>query len=260
MSEHVREQTSAGVRTLTLDRPEKKNALTQAMYAALAGAVDRAGRDPAVAVLRFRGEGGDFTAGNDLQDFRAISESDEAPAITELAVFEFLHAVVDCPLPMVAEVTGSAIGIGTTLLLHCDAVVASTDTTFALPFVPLGLVPEFASTALLPELVGPQRAARLLLLGDRFDAREGEALGLVSQVCEPAAVAAVADAWCRRIATLPREAVAETRALLRSPAQRARLHDVIDREARTFARRLRSEEHRQALAAFLGESSGGGRT
>ncbi|WP_018718852.1 enoyl-CoA hydratase-related protein [Arhodomonas aquaeolei] len=244
-----------GVCIITLMRADKRNALTQPMYAALTDAVTAAGEDPAVSVIRLRGDGADFTAGNDLNDLQVLAQAGEA--VETQPVFRFLHAVVDCPRPLVAEVRGNAVGLGTTLLLHCEAVIAATDATFAMPFVQLGLVPEFGSTLLLPELVGPQRAARLLILGERFDAREGERLGLVSQVCEPPALEAVAGAWCRRIATAPAGAVAATRSLLRGPQWRARLHEAVDREAAVFAEQLNSVEHRQAVAAFFGAEGDG---
>lgn len=250
---HVDHQ--AGVCTLTLDRVSKRNALTAAMYAQLAESVAVAGDDPDIAVLRLRGAGDDFTAGHDLADLAALAQdSTDAPAHP---VFAFLHGVVDCPKPLVAEVRGHALGVGTTLLLHCDVVIAASDATLGLPFVPLGLVPEFASTRLLPELLGPQRAARLALLGDRFPATEAERLGLVSQVCEDPAVAAVAGAWCRRLTALPREAMLDTRALLRPEDQRRRLHAAVDAEAEAFARRLASAEHCQAVASFRGEADPG---
>ncbi|WP_440997174.1 enoyl-CoA hydratase-related protein [Arhodomonas sp. SL1] len=234
------------VRTLTLERPEKRNALTRSMYEELDTAVGAASEDSAVAVIHIRGAGGHFTAGNDLEGLGELVGEGQWGGHP---LARFLHGVVDCPKPLIAEVSGYALGIGTTLLLHCDLVIAATDAELGMPFVPMGLVPEFASTELLPALVGPQRAARLMLLGDRFSAMEGERLGVVTQVCEPPAVGPVARAWARRVAGLPVGAVAETRALLRDSGHRERLHAVIEREAAAFLRRLASEEHRTAMAS-----------
>lgn len=250
MASNIQVATEGAVTTVTLDRPDKKNALTQAMYTDLTAALAAAAADVAVHVLRLRGAGGDFTAGNDLNDFQLALEHAGDPR--ELPVIGLLHAVVDFPKPLVAQVRGNAVGIGTTILLHCDLVVAATDSRFALPFVALGVVPEFASSVLLPRLVGAQRAARLLLLADGFDAASAESLGLVSQICEPAALDPVTAALCRRLANQPAGAVRATRALLRPEADRRALHQAIDREWAVFRERLRTPEHRAAVAAFFG--------
>ena len=177
MSEHVRVESSGGVLAITLARPERRNAITVAMYAALADAVEQAQRDPALRLIALRGEGEDFTAGNDLGDFLAAMPRDGE----EIPVWRLLRALAGNALPLVAAVHGNAIGIGTTLLLHCDLVLAEEGTRFLMPFVDLGLVPEAASSLLLPRLAG-RRAARYLLLGEPFGAEEAREWGLVSTV------------------------------------------------------------------------------
>lgn len=249
MTSNVQVATEGAVTTVTLDRPDKKNALTQAMYADLAAALAAAEADDAIHVLCLRGAGGDFTAGHDLNDFQAALAHGGDPQ--ELPVIRLLHAVVDFPKPLVAQVRGNAVGIGTTVLLHCDLVVAATDSRFALPFVTLGVVPEFGSSVLLPRLLGTQRAARLLLLADGFGAATAESLGLASQICEPVALDAVTAALCRRLAGQPAGAVRATRGLLRPAAERRALHEAIDREWAVFQERLGTPEHQAAITAFF---------
>lgn len=236
-----------GVMTLTLQREAKRNALTQPMYAALVAALDRAVADDDVRAVRFRGAGADFCAGNDLDDF-ATALANEAPE--SLPVVRFLHAVIDFPKPLVAQVQGNAVGVGTTLLLHCDLTVAATNASLRLPFVPLGVVPEFASSRLLAELVGRQRATRWLLLGDPVDAVSARDAGLVAHVCEAQALDAVGNAHATRLAAMPPQALQATRALMQTAERRAELHETVDREWRKFREHLAGEEHRQAMAAY----------
>ena len=160
MSEHVRVERGDGVLAITLARPERRNAITIAMYAALAEALEQAPDDPAIRVVTFRGEGKDFAAGNDLADFLNAGARETG----DIPVWRFLRALVACEVPIIAAVHGNCVGIGTTMLLHCDLVVAEEGTRFSLPFVDLGLVPEAASSVLLPRLVGRRLAARYLLL------------------------------------------------------------------------------------------------
>ncbi len=247
MSECIVATTADAVLSITLKRPERRNALTQPMYAALIDRFETAAADDAVRAIHLRGAGGNFCAGNDLNDFRdALAGSDEAPP-----VLRFLHTVVDFPKPLIAEVSGHAVGIGTTLLLHCDAVIAATDCRFRLPFVPLGLVPEFGSSRLFRELAGVQQASRWLLTGEPFDVSTAERLGLLSQICEPPALESVTAVWCRRFAVLPPRALAAARGLLRDAAWRRELHEHIDAEWDIFRRRLNDPEHRAALEAFF---------
>ncbi len=176
MSEHIRVEKEGAVLSVTLARPERRNAITVAMYATLADAIERATADASIRVVTFRGEGQDFAAGNDLADFLDASNRDG----DEIAVWRFLRALAACDTPLVAAVHGNCVGIGTTMLLHCDLVVAEAGTRFSLPFVDLGLVPEAASSLLLPRMAGRRLAARYLLLGEAFGVDEAEMVGLVS--------------------------------------------------------------------------------
>lgn len=247
MVDEIEVEKEAHVTTISFNRPAKRNALTQPMYRAMTETLQQAGADDDVRVLRFRGFGRNFTAGNDLADFQAADAGNDADPASR----QFLHAVVDFPKPLVAQVSGHAVGIGTTLLLHCDFVVAATDTRFALPFVKLGVVPEFASSVLLPELVGRHHAARLLLLGEEFNATQAQAMGLLTELRTPESLAAATWRLCQQIAAMPPGAVQSTRGLLLTDATRQRLHEAIDREWAVFAERLRSPEHKAAVEAFF---------
>jgi enoyl-CoA hydratase/carnithine racemase len=238
--------------SIVLDRPERRNAITVAMYAALAEAVRSAAGDPAIRLITIRGEGADFTAGNDLMDFLQEARPD---AIDELPVGQFLLALADNEVPLIAAVQGNAIGIGTTLLLHCDLVLADAGARFKLPFVELGLVPEAASSLILPRLSGRRAAARMLLLGESFGAEEAERWGIVSHVV-PAG--GLDDALAGTVATLlsrPPEALRLTQRLLRL-ADRAEISERIGVEGRHFGERLQSDEIKQAIAAFFAARSG----
>src|SRR5256885_2650123 len=180
MSEHVRVERDGAVLAITLARPERRNAITVAMYAALAEAIERAAGDESIRVITFQSEGQDFAAGNDLADFL-----EAAPREGEIPVWRFLRALAECETPIIAAVQGNCVGIGTTMLLHCDLVVAEEGARFSLPFVDLGLVPEAASSLLLPRLAGRAAAARYLLLGDSFGVGEAMHIGLVSHQAEP---------------------------------------------------------------------------
>lgn len=242
---HVTVDSHQAVRVLRLTRPEKKNALTVAMYAALHEALAAARDDTAVRVVVITGTPGTFTAGNDLGDFLQ-----DPPTGEQSAVFRFLHTLVEFPKPVVAAVDGAAVGIGTTLLLHCDLVVASSRARFALPFVKLALVPEAGSSLLLPLAAGYHRAAEWLLLGEPFTGEDAHRAGLVNRVVEPEALEDTAMALARALAALPPEAVQSSKRLLRDP-----LHDAtmaaIRREAAVFLDRLQSAEARQAFRAFF---------
>jgi enoyl-CoA hydratase/carnithine racemase len=244
MSEQVLSATDAGVCELRLNRPEKRNAITFAMYAALVRALAAAQADAAVHAVLLSGEGAGFCAGNDLNDFLNGPEfSREHP------VMGLLRTLATFEKPLLAAVHGQTVGIGVTMLLHCDLVVAARGTQFSLPFVSLGLVPEAASSLLLPRLVGPQRAAELLLLGRPFDADTALRLGLVNRVVEEAALLDEARTLAGALARQPPDALAATRRLLRGDpaATLAR----IDEEARIFGAQLKSAEFRTAVSAFL---------
>lgn len=243
--EHIHIVTHGAVRAITIDRPAKKNALTDAMYAALAESLMQAGEDTAIRALVIGGTGGTFTAGNDLADFLEHPPTDE-----HSNVFRFLRTLIDCPKPIVAAVDGPAVGIGTTMLLHCDIVIATPRARFALPFTRLALVPEAASSFLLPLVAGYQRAAEWLLLGESFGADEAHRAGLVNRLVAPEDLERTALDTATALAALPPQAVQLTKRLLRDP-----LHDAtmatLRREAAVFVDRLRSEEARAAFAAFL---------
>ncbi|HWH17627.1 MAG TPA: enoyl-CoA hydratase-related protein [Allosphingosinicella sp.] len=229
---------------LRFNRPDKKNAITSAMYAALAQALEAAAADPHTRVVTILGSGGLFTAGNDLRDFMETRAAGE-----DLPVFRFLHALSAFPKPIVAGVGGAAIGIGTTMLLHCDLVVAAPDAGFSLPFVDLALVPEAASSLLLPRLIGPQRAARHLLLAEPFDARTALAYGLVTEIADAEALEGRVAAIARSLAARPPEAVQLTKRLLR--AEEEPVPARIAREAEAFGARLQSTEAAEAFRAFF---------
>ena len=246
MSEHVRVERDGGVLAITLGRPERRNAITVAMYAALADAFERAAEDRSIRVITIRGEGQDFAAGNDLEDFLKVRPDDT----TEIPVWRLLRALAACETPVVASVHGNCVGIGTTMLLHCDLVITDPNTRFSLPFVDLGLVPEAASTLLLPQLAGRRRAARYLLLGEPFGAAEALEIGLVSHLASEGRREAVTDELVAALLAKPAEALRQTQKLLRHNSR----HEILQRmelESRAFAERLESEELKQAIAAFF---------
>jgi enoyl-CoA hydratase/carnithine racemase len=246
MSEHVRIDSSGGVLAITLARPERRNAITIAMYAALADAAEQAQHDPSLRLITLRGEGEDFTAGNDLADFMAAMPRDG----DEIAVWRLLRALAANELPLIAAVHGNAIGIGTTLLLHCDLVLAEEGTRFSLPFVDLGLVPEAASSLLLPRLAGRRRAARYLLLAEPFGPEEAREWGLVSKVVPEGALD---DALAETVAALlskPAEALRLTQKLLRH-GSRDEMLERFELENGHFGERLQSAEVKEAITAFF---------
>lgn len=250
MSEHVRIESKGGVLAITLARPERRNALTVAMYAALADAVGKAQQDASLRLITLTGEGEDFTAGNDLADFLAAMPRDGAENGEEIAVWRLLRALAANALPLVAAVHGNAIGIGTTLLLHCDLVLADEGTRFSLPFVDLGLVPEAASSLLLPRLAGRRRAARYLLLAEPFGPEEAIEWGLVSRVVPNGGLdRALADTVAALLAK-PATAMRLTQKLLRH-AGKEEILERFELENSHFAERLQSAEVKEAITAFF---------
>jgi len=246
MSEHVRVDKQGGVLSITLARPERRNAITVAMYAALADAIESAAADSETRVITIRGEGQDFAAGNDLADFL-----DAAPRLhEEIPVWRLLRALATCETPLVAAVHGNCVGIGTTLLLHCDLVVADDSARFSLPFVDLALVPEAASSLLLPRLAGRRRAARYLLLCEPFGAEEAEAIGLVSHRAAAGGLDNVLQAVVAALLAKPPEALRQTQKLLRH-GTRDEILDRIALESSKFAERLASAEVKEAINAFF---------
>jgi enoyl-CoA hydratase/carnithine racemase len=235
----------AGILEIEFNRPQKKNAFTSDMYVALAAAVREAERDDSVRAVLFHGQAGVFTAGNDIEDF-----AKRPPQGMDSPVFRFLEAASQAAKPLIAAVNGPAVGIGTTLLLHCDLVYAGDDARFRLPFTSLGLVPEFASSYLLPLVAGYQRAAELLLLGEAFDAQKAYAAGFVTKVVPAAQALDAAREAARKIAALPPKSIRLTKALLKS-AHCAAVRNQLQVEAEHFRAMLGEPAAREALAAFL---------
>lgn len=232
------------VMEIRLDRRDKKNAITVAMYAALADAFEAAAADEAIRAVTIIGSGGVFTAGNDIGDFIAVRPGGE-----DMPVFRFLRAIAACPKVVIAGVEGLAIGIGTTMLLHCDLVLAAPGTIFSTPFVDLGLVPEAASSLLLPRLIGRQRAARHLLLGEPFDAETALGYGLVTEIVSSDALADRVRAIADRVAAKPPEAARLTKALMIAPDRG--VAERMAAEGALFEDRLASVEAGEAFAAFF---------
>ena len=228
---------------IRINRPEKRNAITAVMYGAMADALEQAAGDGEVRAVTIFGSGGHFSAGNDLRDFQ-----DPAALDRDRPVMRFLLTISTFPKVLIAGVTGSAIGIGTTMLLHCDLVVAGREAKFAMPFVDLGLVPEAGSSLILPALVGRQRAARLLLLADSFRAGEALHLGIVTEVVDDGSVEEAARGLALRIAAKPPQAVMLTKRLMTRDS--AAVERRIGEEAAEFAGLLRSPEVAEAIATF----------
>ena len=225
-------------------RPEKKNALTVAMYTAMEQGLQEAIADDAVRVILLTGSDGVFTSGNDLREFATAPTS-----LEDSAVIRFLGTIAGCPKPVVAAVSGLAIGIGTTMLLHCDLVVADPATRFSMPFINLGLVPEGGSSLLLPRMVGHRRASELLLLGDMFDAAAAERYGIVNKCSAPGAADAEAMQWAEQLAAKAPTALRLSKALLRS--ETTGIQARILEEARHFGAQLQGPEFREAVSAFM---------
>lgn len=245
MTDHVRVHAEAGVMTLTLNRPERKNSLTSDMYAALAEALARAREDAAVRVVLLQGHETVFSAGNDIDDFLHRPPSgDDSP------VFRFLHGIATFPKPMIASVCGPAVGIGTTLLFHCDLVYAGDNAAFSMPFVNLGLCPEAASSLLVPRMLGYHRAAEALLLGEPFMAEAALEVGLVNRVLPPTEVNAYAQAQARKLAAKPLASLVETKRLMKQGDEAAVLRQMQE-EGATFKQMLTAPAAREAFTAFM---------
>jgi enoyl-CoA hydratase/carnithine racemase len=242
---HIKTATLNGVATIEIARPEKKNALTAAMYQAMADAVLDAQLDSAVRALLITGQPGIFTSGNDLEDFMQ-----RPPAGPDSPVVRFMKALAECDKPVVAAVTGGAVGIGTTMLLHCDLVYVADDARLAMPFVGLGLVPEYASSLLLPRLVGHVRAAERLLLGDPFNGVTAVELGIANAVLPAAEVLNHARRIAERFNTLPPGAVQDAKRLMKR-AGKELVAQQMAAEGELFTQRLRSPEAREAFQAFF---------
>lgn len=244
--EHVVTELTENVLRITINRPEKKNALTLAMYNAMAEAVEQGEGNPEVRVMLLHGNGDSFTAGNDLQDFMANpwTGKDVPPAV------RFMLAVAHAKKPVIAAVHGSTVGIGVTILLHCDLVYAADNAKLVMPFVNLGIIPEAGSTFMVPALMGHQRAAELLMLGAPMNAQRAYELGLVNAVVPPDMLLESAMGAAQMLAEKPAAAVRATKELMKKPAA-AEVDRVIKEELEVLAERLKSPECREALMAFL---------
>jgi enoyl-CoA hydratase/carnithine racemase len=245
VTDHIRTELAGGVLTVTLARPEKKNAITQAMYAALAEATQRARTDDAVRVLLFRGEGDSFSAGNDIADFIALGS--QGGAVTDAPVFHFLKSLADLDKPAVAAVRGRAVGIGLTLLLHCDMVVVAEDALLSAPFINLALAPEAASSLLLPQALGHQRAFEIFALGEPIDGATALSWGLANRAVPAADVDAVAAELAAKLAARAPNSIRKTKRLMRDAE---RLWALMQREGEAFGSQMASPEAMEAFMAF----------
>lgn len=241
MTEHIRVTIADGIAEIRFDRPAKKNAITGAMYAAMRDALLGCADDDRVRVVLFTAAGDSFTAGNDLADFMAPREGEQA-------VHGFLRAIATAPKPLVAAVRGNAVGVGTTMLLHCDIVVAGTTARLQVPFVNLGLVPEAASSLLLPRVLGHQRASAMVLLGEALDAGTALAAGLVNRVVADDQLDATARDMATALAAKAPTAVRLAKALLKGDS--AEVLARMDAEGVHFAAQLKSAECKEAIGAF----------
>ena len=246
MSDQIQTELAGGVLTVKLARPEKKNAITQAMYAVLAEATERARTDDAVRVLMFKGQGDSFSAGNDIADFIAMG-SRGGGQVTDAPVFHFLKALADLDKPAVAAVRGRAVGIGLTLLLHCDMVVVAEDALLSAPFINLALAPEAASSMLLPAVLGHQRAFEIFALGEPIDGRTAVAWGLANRAVPADRVEAVAAELACKLAARAPNSIRKTKRLMRDAE---RLWALMQREGEAFGSQMSSPEAMEAFMAF----------
>ena len=248
----------AGVTTITLNRVEKKNSITAAMYGAMADALAHAAQDATTRVEMIQGHATIFSAGNDIADFQkgAASSKDGSKngakddSQEESSVFRFLRAIASFPKPLVAAVCGPAVGIGTTLLFHCDLVYAGDNAAFSLPFVNLGLCPEAASSLLIPQMMGYHRAAEALLLGEPFMAEAALEVGLVNRIVPPMEANGVAQAQARKLAAKPLNALVETKRLMKN-GQAAQIAAQMSEEGQSFRRLMGEPAAREAFTAFM---------
>ena len=235
----------AGVMTLTINRVARKNSITAAMYGAMADALENANHDAAVRVVVFQGHESIFSAGNDIGDFL-----NKPPSTADAPVFRFLRGISSFPKVIVAAVCGPAVGIGTTLLLHCDLVYAGDNAAFSLPFVNLGLCPEAASSFLLPQLMGYPRAAEALLLGEPFSAETALELGLINRIVPPLEVNALAQGQALKLAAKPLGALMETKRLMKK-GNAGMVAERMAEEGVSFGRMLQEPAAREAFTAFM---------
>ena len=249
MTDLIHTSTGEGVLTVRMNRPDKKNALTSAMYAGLAAALDKAGGDNSIRATLLLGVPGVFTSGNDIGDFLQSAMSGNHGS---MAVFDFLERIIMAKKPVVAGVDGLAIGVGVTLLMHCDHVVASLGSSFKTPFVDLGLLPEAGSSLIAPRIMGHHRAFALLAMGETLSAGDAHAAGLVSKLVSPAELEATALAAAKAIAAKPAQALAISRDLIRG--DRSDILARMKEEAVLWEDRLKSDEARRAFMAFMAKA------
>ena len=246
MTEHIEVTRDGAVQILRFNRPEKKNAITNAMYHALTDALAAAEADDAIAVHVLLGHPGVFTAGNDVGDFLQLAQNID---FSEAGVTRYLRLQPDIEKPLLAGVDGLAVGIGTTLLFHCDMVFATPDSRFMTPFVDLGLVAENASSLMAPRIIGAQRAFELLALGEAFSAERAEAAGMINAVLPAAEMETRTLETAQRLAAKPRQALRLTKALLKGDVRP--IHAASEKETALFGERLGSDEARAAFMAFM---------
>ncbi|MGE3642586.1 MAG: enoyl-CoA hydratase-related protein [Beijerinckiaceae bacterium] len=244
MTDNLKIETAGGVMEIALVRPDKKNALTGDMYEGLVAAMQQADSGDDVRVILIHGEGENFSAGSDIGEFLTrVNRTEEFPAL------RFIRQLARCETPIVAAVDGNAVGVGTTMLLHCDLIYATPQARFHMPFINLALVPEAASSLLLPARIGHARAAELLMLGESFDAETAVRLGVINAVMPRETLLAHARERAALLASKPRNALRATRRLMRGDTDA--ILERIDTEAREFDKALRSDEARQVFQAFL---------
>ncbi len=235
----------SGVMTITLNRVDKKNSITAAMYGAMADALVQAEADPAMRAVVLQGHETVFSAGNDIGDFL-----NQPPATAESPVYRFLHGIAGFSKPLIAAVCGPAVGVGTTMLFHCDLVYAGDNAAFSMPFVNLGLCPEAASSLLVPQMFGYHRAAEALLLGEPFFAEAALEVGLVNRIVPPTEVNGVAQRAARKLALKPLSSLIETKRLMKK-GQAAQVAAQMAEEGASFGRMLREPAAREAFGAFM---------
>jgi enoyl-CoA hydratase/carnithine racemase len=245
MNQEILTHAERGVMTVTLNRLDRKNSITAAMYGAMADALQAAQSDDSVRVLVFQGHETVFSAGNDIGDFL-----DNPPSTPESAVFRFLRGLATFEKPLLAAVCGPAVGVGTTMLFHCDLVYAGDNAAFSMPFVNLGLCPEAASSLLVPRMLGYHRAAEALLLGEPFMAEAALEVGLVNRVVPPTEANGVAQAAARKLAAKPLAALIETKRLMKR-GQQQHVLDQMAAEGEVFARLLGAPAAKEAFGAFM---------
>ena len=234
----------AGVMTITFNRLDKKNSITSTMYSAMADAVAQAAADASVRVVLFQGHESIFSAGNDIGDFLS-----QPPSTQESPVFRFLRGIATFEKPLLAAVAGPAVGIGTTMLFHCDLVYAGDNAAFSMPFVNLGLCPEAASSLLAPKMFGYHRAAEALLMGEPFFAEAAQVVGLVNRVVPPTEVNGYAQAQARKLAAKPLSSLIATKRLMKGDQQA--VLQKMDEEGQSFGRMLREPAAKEAFGAFM---------